>query len=968
MLLLSVVSAQQPSVLLDVNATPLPNPGSAARDFASRRPLTLFSAASPAGRELMGTFGTAGSSFLVKDIRSGLVQTSSDPQSVTATDADWFFTADDGVYGRELWASDGTAGETRMVVDLGPGDSLAGAELVAFGRRVFFVAPDPALPAAGSRLWISDGTAVGTGVVAALPAEVARPVIVGGFAVCTIGQGSSQELWRTDGSAVGTQRIAGLPRRSSISRLGPALGGFVYFAHESANLEPELWRTDGTIAGTQRVMGFGPAVGALQVVASGNRLFCLAGTLLYVSDGTATGTVLVGSYIRVHVLIPFGNDLVIGSASGTHFTDGTAGGSITLSTTTASAGLEVAGRVVFAAETPTIGSELWVTDGTPTGTGLLADIWPGSESSLPSSAEFALDGSGQRALFAADNGVDGEELWATDGTASGTHLVDDLLPRPPGSLGSNPRDFTDLYSVTLFRATTAAHGEELWRTDGTAAGTAIVADIVPGPRGSSPLGASTMQRAGGLVLFAAGDPTTGTEPWVTDGSPAGTRLLLDIERGSGSSWPSSVAALGNTFVFAATASATGTELWFSDGAVTTLADLWVGSLSSNPAHITAASDYAVFSARTPGSGSELWRTDGTPAGTRLLADLRAGSSGSGPHSMIPLGHRVFFATSAPAALWVTDGSTQGTQLLSAGAPTMLGALDDAVLFSRWDSATGTELWRSDGTLQGTRLLLDIEPGPLSSFPGVAWGFPPFAGMSVRAGSRAYFYANQGAGGRELWSTDGTARGTRPVADLVPSLALRHYDVAAVGSRHVVFRTQSPVGPQEIWWSDGSAQGTRLLGSFSRAGVDLGFAGGQVVFAASGPNALGSEPWVLDPGALARNLGGGCGAWLRVDDPVLGQTAQVRGGAVPGSAGVVLLSAQVRPVSLQPAPCTLFLGAASMAAFAAVQVPRGVWSTSMRIPATPALNGLPVAVQAVFGPGSSGRGVGLTNGAWLWLGL
>src|SRR6185295_10805549 len=85
---------------------------------------------------------------------------------------------------------------------------------------------------------------------------------------------------------------------------------------------------------------------------------------------------------------------------------------------------------------------------------------------------------GETLYFAANDGTHGLELWKTDGTEAGTLLVKDIRP---GLSSSGPDDFTVVGSVIFFRADDGVHGYELWKTDGTAAGTGLVKDVNPGP-------------------------------------------------------------------------------------------------------------------------------------------------------------------------------------------------------------------------------------------------------------------------------------------------------------------------------------------------------------------------------------------------------------------------------------------------------------------------------------------------------
>jgi ELWxxDGT repeat protein len=109
--------------------------------------------------------------------------------------------------------------------------------------------------------------------------------------------------------------------------------------------------------------------------------------------------------------------------------------------------------------------------------------------------------------FYADDGVHGSEVWGTDGTAAGTRLVSDIVPGP---LGSNPSGLATAGGRLYFAADDGIHGRELWESDGTAAGTRMAQDINPGPAPSNPSG---MTAAGGLLFFSADDGLTGQELW-----------------------------------------------------------------------------------------------------------------------------------------------------------------------------------------------------------------------------------------------------------------------------------------------------------------------------------------------------------------------------------------------------------------------------------------------------------------------
>src|SRR5262249_22140479 len=154
------------------------------------------------------------------------------------------------------------------------------------------------------------------------------------------------------------------------------------------------------------------------------------------------------------------------------------------------------------ATTPASGSELWKTDGTTAGTVMVKDIQPGAGDAFDQAYDnddvdlgnhwATLGGS---VVFPANDGVTGQELWISDGTAAGTVSLGDL---GPGAAGSEPRWITAVAGRIFFTADDGVHGRELWVTDGTAAGTHLLADVEPGAGSSVP---SELHAVGTVLLF-----------------------------------------------------------------------------------------------------------------------------------------------------------------------------------------------------------------------------------------------------------------------------------------------------------------------------------------------------------------------------------------------------------------------------------------------------------------------------------
>ena len=186
---------------------------------------------------------------------------------------------------------------------------------------------------------------------------------------------------------------------------------------------------------------------------------------------------------------------------------------------------DVGGTLFFLANDGLNGRELWTSDGTEAGTVLVKDIRPAQ---YTSDADWLTDVGGTL-FFTAEDGVHGEELWTSDGTEAGTVLVKDINP---GSAGDSPYSLTEVGGTLYFAANDDVHGHELWTTDGTEAGTVLVKDISPDDSGYySYDGPSWLTDVGGNLFFAVDDDVHGEEVWESDGTEAGTTMVNDINQG-----------------------------------------------------------------------------------------------------------------------------------------------------------------------------------------------------------------------------------------------------------------------------------------------------------------------------------------------------------------------------------------------------------------------------------------------------
>jgi ELWxxDGT repeat protein len=380
---------------------------------------------------------------------------------------------------------------------------------------------------------------------------------------------------------------------------------------------------------------------------------------------------------------------------------------------------------------------------------LVADLAIGAGGSNPS--QF-VNVSGTL-FFRANDGVNGDELWRSDGTSAGTTLVKDIVT---GSGSSNPSYLTNVNGTLFFRANDGVNGDELWRSDGTSAGTTLVRDIVTGSGSSNPL---FLTNVNGTMFFSANDGVNGDELWQSDGTSAGTTLVKDIVTGSGGSNSSHFVNVSGKLFFSANDGVNGSELWQSDGtsAGTTLVkDIRSGSSGSYLSYLTNVNGTLYFRAFDDTNGFELWQSDGMSAGTALVKDIRSGSSGSSPGSLTNVNGKLFFRANDGVTgdeLWQSDGTSAGTTLVkdlvtgsSSSYPNYLTNLNGTLFFSANDGVNGYELWRSDDMSAGTTLVKDIRSGSIGSSPG----------SLTDVDGTLFFSADNGTNGRELWSIPSNA--------------------------------------------------------------------------------------------------------------------------------------------------------------------------------------------------------------------
>ena len=570
------------------------------------------------------------------------------------------------------------------------------------------------------------------------------------------------------------------------------LGNITLFTADDGVHGRELWKTDGTDEGTELVLDLNP------------RTDCNVG---FMRTGPCNGLIGMPN-------LPFG--------------------------------ISMGNAVYFEGNDGVNGYELWKTDGTPEGTVLVKDIRPGdctsNNETIPCSSDaLPLAVLGDKLVLSADDGVNGKELWLSDGTREGTQLLRDINNGKNcgqfsmsgcAGLDMGPAGvFVVIGTEGYFVASDGVVGRELWKTDGTEAGTQMVHNF-NGQQDS--MNVADIFLAGNTVFFGVDDGEHGRELWKTDGTESGTELVRDINSKTGcnvrgqenkpcESYPRFVEAVGNTIYFTADDGTTGFELWKSDGTengtvqvkdVNPATDcsfappfIVLEPCSGGIRGIGSIGSTLFFSADDGANGRELWETDGTPEGTKIVVDI---NSNTDCVSNFP----------ADSDLVPCSGFSNG--------PSPAKIFGDALFFIANDGTTGDELWKSDGTEGGTQLVADINLGteckpmfPPNAPVGPCSGTDPMQvtfGLSTD-GSTLYLTADDGSNGLELWKYDLNGSSSGTVYDVM-------YEYNGATGGNSTESSSFTTGESALTLPTPTKTGYRFAGWYSEAGfvTKVGIAG------------------------------------------------------------------------------------------------------------------------------------------------
>ena len=308
-------------------------------------------------------------------------------------------------------------------------------------------------------------------------------------------------------------------------------------------------------------------------------------------------------------------------------------------------------------------ANLWETDGTTKGTKKV------SNSYLPSkpNRRYPLDKAvlNNKLYFQGatetDRGFD-LELWTSEGTDTGTRLLKNIHPISSRTYytSSNPGNFVQLNGKLYFKAEHVVYGREWWMTNGTEAGTQILIDLVLGERDGT-LGGQDFLKVGAGVIFPGK-----ANLWLTDGTEIGTTTFPKPDYFQGGKNPVLLGVFNDEVIFQKTDESN--ELFITDidnRKVQKLANIEIrrdnGRISSCENCHSVLDSVFLFAGKDSLSGWELWRTNGTPEGTWLLKEINWGKASSLPRSFVRYQDLIYFIATAPdgrSYIYRTNGNAQ----------------------------------------------------------------------------------------------------------------------------------------------------------------------------------------------------------------------------------------------------------------------------------------------------------------------
>ena len=674
------------------------------------------------------------------------------------------------------------------------------------------------------------------------------------------------ELWKADLNMNNATMVKNInaKKKSFQATNGVTMNGIRYFTatdnfseFESSN-STDLWRTDGTTSGTYKVKDINPeaTIGIIRdLITVGNLLYFNAedgvSNGVWRSDGTPEGTYkilnnIVMSGAQTYYNYYYYNNILYfaGSTAGEYGklckTDGTVAGTVVLKNGISDCSFftELNGIIYFNGNENISGPELWKTNGTAAGTSLVKDIYPGGSGGLIGGITV-FNG---RLFFTGYTNNYGNEPWVSDGTTAGTNILKDIRP---GTIGSGGNGFSPKGIINGYLYFSADDGgtlgTELWRTDGTSAGTVLFKDLVTGAVASYPQ--PLFETIGTKSYFTSYHGSTAMwSLWETDGTSAGTIFKFNIGSGSGGrsaylytinnnlycnydNYTFRVNPAINGLITLGLGRMLGSTIFNGYTYYTTNSDpnkIRRVSLATNAdeAFIIPVSVATSFSGGYVYNGQlhffggadngnnqaiSFWKSDGTVGGSTIYFTNENVKDGNAfvPNNSFwnkDVNGTFYFnpieKDGSPNDIWKTDGTEAGTTKLITNAHLQIS-----------ESINNDLYFINNGTLFKTNGTTTIA---LKSNSSYLYSGSLSQAIIINHNSELYFKStNDAVNGSEIWKTDGTVAGTVLLKDINPGSG----GIDISGSKSIgnkLFFSVSDGGPLGLWVTDGTSAGTILL--------------------------------------------------------------------------------------------------------------------------------------------------------------
>ncbi len=800
------------------------------------------------GNEFWRSDGTAEGTYMVKDIVPGL--SSSAIFDITAVNGKIYFT---NYTTGGAWVSDGTESGTHSIPS-----SNEPVGYFAMGKNTYFIT-DAGNGNPWAAFWETDGTTAGTKQVidvGDMGLWISEPKAVNGlffFTMYTFETGG-WDLWRSDGTQTGTYSVASFPYLDTIPAQLTKYNNKLYFSANDGTGR-KLWVSDGTVAGTTLAPGNHNIFVDADILGTS---FPILNNVLYIpGEKAARGNGLYkydasssAGLVKIKDFAPIGDTafivpLEMQAAHNTlyykvtNYTGGLHDELWSSKGTTAStqpvyklkSGETIkylhdgSGIFYFVKYDKLLGTELWRTYETSSGIFPLpvSDIFKGPTSSYPSYLT-AFNG---KLIFSAADEKKGNELFITGGNLFNTTLVKDIntVATTTSDAGINWYGYDGMVALgkdVLFNANERVHGRELYKSDGTAAGTELLNDVIPGEAGFYINEFISKNNAAYFIAVSSGVYSI----YTTNGTKNSLRKITpDYDYIQSFS----VADNGLMFYVVYNYETLLYELWRTDGTIA--GTLLLSSSLPSGNYLNIIGNTAFFTAGDAVHGYELWKSNGSSTGTKMVKDINAKGS-SYPGGMYVFNNEVYFAANDSTdsnngtgiGFWKSDGTKAGTVKLKDIDPwysynafftdkTYFEAANGILYFSalHYSDGKGAELWKTDGTSQGTKFIKDINAG--------ATGITPYPNYFTNVNGTIFFIGDDGVHGSELWKTDGTKDGTRMVKDITPGVSGSNLWGLTSFAGKLYFQNFVNYTPY-FWSSDGTPEGTHDVDDSGIVNVEI----------------------------------------------------------------------------------------------------------------------------------------------------